>query len=644
MAINKDYFKRDFQAVSEELPKYDKGAARYRLNTQLFHYLGINERKTEKGVDENNTPRIYEMTAEGELKDPFADGSTINSDSFLDKLAQNKILMFPSGEKYPVQMRFRGSDYEYSRPLENLPVPEPRKPTLSGWKRFANAITFGAAYRKDKAEYDQKLAEYPSKLEKWRNRDKPFQQLLDKRTPEVLARETEQYEAEVAHRDEEERQAKLEAERKEVQKSYDDLQHGKLTAKVDVYRNTLKEYYGPTPVFHEEFCGTGADKSYKKEQFDQLQDYAKSVEGSGISADEFTALSMFKTFDPEIGGKYDPEGSIGLTPEESVATNMSMFTDTVNGNMTRPRASHGKVFGWVVEPARKKTAEAIEEYKQGNPEKLGELIGLGMHTLANHYAGQEMGNEHFLSITSMMGDALGLLERDPKLRAEAEKTMTALAAKDNPEATPKELKATVKRGFDLANGQRVALDLTHKNEKAKLMLHAESLGICKLTPEQRKECIDDRLVFETVRENTKIDVFMQHKSEAYLNKSGELTVQVAMTVPPKDGATKEQLIAKNRANAAFNSFENDSIRAPKAVVKMGRDKLAPKDLVAGRLQNTEKLYTLSGKELEDALKEENLLAMDSPYMKKDEDKTVTQEKVKTQEKTVVKTQDKVLGG
>ena len=104
------------------------------------------------------------------------------------------------------------------------------------------------------------------------------------------------------------------------------------------------------------------------------------------------------------------------------------------------------------------------------------------------------------------------------------------------------------------------------------------------------------------------------------------------------------MIAKNRANAAFNSFENDSIRAPKAVVKMGRDKLAPKDLVAGRLQNTEKLYTLSGKELEDALKEENLLAMDSPYMKKDEDKTVTQEKVKTQEKTVVKTQDKVLGG
>ena len=117
-----------------------------------------------------------------------------------------------------------------------------------------------------------------------------------------------------------------------------------------------------------------------------------------------------------------------------------------------------------------------------------------------------------------------------------------------------------------------------------------------------------------------------------------------MTTPPSFGATKQQLIAKNRADAAFNSFENDSIRAPQAVVMMGNGELTPKDLVAGRLDNTKKLYALSGKELEDALKEENLLAMNSPYMKKDEDKTVTQEKVKTQEEKVVKTQEKGFGG
>lgn len=638
MALKKRNFTNDFIPLMDKSPEYSKGEARHRLDHFLFGGLGYDGKRPEM-------QKFYELNEAGEMKNPFEDGTTYDSDAFLDKIAQGKIVAFPVGEKHPVQLSIFGSgEVRFSKPLDSLPLPEPRKPTLSGWKRFANAITFGAAYRKDKANYEQKLAAYPSNLEKWRNRDKPFQQLLDTRTPEVLARETKQYEAEVVQRAEEDRQAKLEAEHKEAQKNYDDLQNGKLTTDVDVYRNTLKEYYGPTPVFHEEFCGTGAEKSYKKEQFAQLRDYAKSVEGSGISADEFTALSLFKSFDPEIGGKYDPKGNIGLTPEECVASNMSMFTDTVNGNRVRPRDSHGKVFGWVVEPARKKTAEAIREYKQGKPERLGELIGRGVHTLANHYAGQEMGNAHFLSITSMMGDALGLLERDPKLRAEAEKTMTALAAKDNPKATPKERKAAVKRGFDLANGQRVAMDLTHKNEKAKVMLRAESLGICKLTPEQRKECIDDRLAFETVRENTKTDVYLQHNSEAYKKKSEELAVQAAMTTPPSVGATKQQLIAKNRADAAFNSFENDAIHAPEAVVMMGNGKLTPKALVAGRLQNTEKLYTLSGKELEDALKEKNLLAMDSPYMKKDEDKTVTQEKVKTQEKTVVKTQEKGLGG
>ena len=187
---------------------------------------------------------------------------------------------------------------------------------------------------------------------------------------------------------------------------------------------------------------------------------------------------------------------------------------------------------------------------EGTKISADEFTALSMFKTFN----PEMGNAHFLSITSMMGDALGLLERHPELRAEAEKTMTALAEKDNPEATPEELQKTVKRGFDLANGQRVAMDLTHQNEKAKLLLRAESLG------------------------------------------SGELT---------------------------------------------------PERIVDRRLQNTEKLYALSGAELENALEGEKLFSTNSPYMKKTaEDKKLTKEKVteKTEVKKAVKQEDMVLGG
>ena len=352
---------------------------------------------------------------------------------------------------------------------------------------------------------------------------------------------------------------------------------------------------------------------------------------------------MFKALDPEIGGKYSPKDTVGLTPEEVVCSNMTMITDTVNGNTVRPRDDHGHVFVSVVQPAREKTVEAIEEYKKGHPEKLGEQIGRGLHMLANHYAGKELKNEHSLSVTSMMGDALNLLERDPKLKAEAEKAMTAFAAKDDPKAMPEELKAKVQRGLALANGQRAALDLTRRNERAKGMLHAESLGLCKLTPEERKGYIDDRLAFETVQENTADDISFQTNSEAYQTKSAELGMKAMMSVPPKFNPTEEQLAASHRANAAFARFEDDTVRAPEAVVMMGANSKTVGALVNDRLPNRDKLYELSGEELENSLEPKNLLAKDSPYAQKQEPEKKAPEMQKTAEKTVEQSKDQSIG-
>lgn len=625
MAIDRDKFSNDFQPLENEVPAgYSRAETRYRLNHFLFHALGYD------GDSPKEQFRFYEWNELGEMKDPFADGTTYDSDEFLDKIAKGRIVAFPVGEKHPVQLSIEGlSEVVFSRPLENFPIPKPQPPTLSGWKRFANAITFGAAYRKDKAEYERKLAAYPKNVETWERSRDSFPKLAEKRTPNVLEQEKQQYEAEINRREQKALQEKLDAKRAEAKKQYEDLQNGKLRAKVDVYRNTLKEYYGPKAVFHKEFCGPESDKAYTQEQFDQLKDYTTSIDGTEITGEQFTALSMFKALDPEIGGKYDPKGTIGLTPEEVVASKISFLTDTVNGDTDRPRKSHGFVFGRVVEPARRETAAAILEYKQKKPQKLGALIGRGMHMLANHYAGKEIGNEHFLSITSMMADALTLLEKDSNLMEEAKKTMEALAKAENPEASPEKLGATVKRALDLARGQRFALDLNRKNEKAKIILHAEAMGVCNLDPAERQKYIDDRLAFEVVREDTQNDVNAQYKTKEFIAKQKEVTERYSNAPPlPSKGANEKQIRENNRIAAEFTRFEDDTIRAPEAVILMGSGELTPTMMVNNRLPGKNKLYSLSGEQLENALEEKTLLSEKSPYVQEQaENKTLTREKV-----------------
>lgn len=639
MPIDKRAFKEDVWVPTNEAKSYDKGRILHSLDFHLFSHLGIDRQQSERGRDENGALRFYELTEAGELKDPFTDGSTLRSDAFLDKASKGRIIAFPAGEKQPVQLQIHGNDIGFSKPMETLPIPQPQEPQrLSRWARFANAITFGRAYRAEKAEYQQKLETYQKDMQGWQKNQDSFRQKAEERTPEVLERETKQLAAAEVRREEAERQAKLQAEREKARKQLKNLQSENPTYSIDQYRNTLKECYGPKPVFHEEFSKEHGGESYTKAQFDVLQDYSGSIDGAGISDEEFTAIAMFGAFDPAIGSKWDPEQDIGLTPEESTRKNITMFTDTVNALKVTSRPSHGKIYERVVQPAREKTVEAIQEYIQGNPEKLARQIGEGMHMLSNHYAGKAIGNELFLSVTSMMGDAMGLLERNPKLKAETERAMMELAAKDSPNATPEELKAQVGRSFELANGQKKAVELTRRNEKAKGMLKAESLGLCELSKGQRKEYIDDRLAFETVQENTANDIYLQEHDKTYLAEREQLSKQFAEAMMSGDVAKK------NRAEAIAQIHTEDHIHAPEAVIMMGKSDRTVGAMVDSRLPNKDKLYELSGEELEAALKGEKLFAKDSPYTQKQEPEKNAPDLQKTAEKTMVEpSKDQCIG-
>ena len=629
MAYNEKRLVGEYQVPLSEAKESDK-----QYYDQLRQYMAaefsdvgiyINEPGFEK--TKSGQPRFFEMAEDGTFKNALESGADVKSDAFLDKLSQGRIFTFAAGQGYPTQITTADGKLRFSRAIGKVPAaPEPVKPKepkpMGRWAQFANWITRGRAYKKERADYDASVEKYQKDTEQ-------YQKDLAKKQKEANINKG----LRALHSDR--TTADMNAETKREWAA--SMTQENPTYSIDQYRNTLQECYGPKPVFHEEFSKEHGGESYAEADFKVLQDYSGSIEGAGISDSEFAAISVFNTFDPEIGGKYDPEQAAGLTPEEVVTQNISMFTDTVNALKVTSRPSHGLVYGQVIQPAREQTVKAIEDYKKGDPEKLAQQIGRGLHVLSNHYAGKELEKELFLSTTSLSGDVMGLLERDPKLKAETEKAMTELAAKDNPSATPEELKAQVKRGFDLSYGQKKAVELTRKNEKAKGMLHAESLGLCKLTPEERKGYIDDRLAFETVQENTANDIYTQEHDKKYLAEEEQLSVKV------KEAVMSGDFVQVKHAEVDAQRHKEDHIRAPEAYVMMGKNEKTLNAMVESRLPNRDKLYELSGEELENALDAKNLLAKDSPYTQNQEQEKKAPEMQKTAEKTVEQTKDQSIG-
>ena len=169
------------------------------------------------------------------------------------------------------------------------------------------------------------------------------------------------------------------------------------------------------------------------------------------------------------------------------------------------------------------------------------------------------------------------------------------------------------------------------------MLKAESLGLCTLTAEQRKGYIDDRLAFETLKEDTANDIYAQQHSQAYQAEEAEQNGKVAAATMSGDP------VQMNKASAAYQRFVEDYTHAPETVVLMGSGKLTPDKLVEARIPSKDKLYELSGAELENALEAKNLLSEKSPYTRQPEQqKEAPQKSVEKAPKEQVKDQDMTL--
>ena len=666
MAIDKRAFRGDIWAPSNEGKSYDKGAVLHRLDYLLFAHLGVDRQLSERGRDENGSLRFYELTEAGELKDPFADGSTLGSDAFLNKASKGRILAFPAGEKQPVQLQVHNNDIGFSKPMETLPIPQPQEPQrLSRWARFANAITFGRAYRAEKAEYQQKLETYQKDMQNWQKNQDSFRQKAEERTPELLEKEAKQLAATEVRREEAEKQAKLEADRTKTREQVKAMESGEVAYGIDQYRSLYQSYCAPKPERRENLVGEG--KYFTEEQFGALKTYelprGEGLHGTEITDKEVAALSVLNASDKEISGTFEmnepgviddktglPKAEAHLySPEENVVAQTMMFTESMIDKKDAPRKNMGKVFGALYQPSREKVNEAIREYRQEDkPEKLAGIIAGGLHFALHRFEGKGIGDQRNLTSVALAAETAAILDRDPRLKE------AVLSLEDTSELTGGTGKKLVtEQDLKTARGYGKMVELHRRNEKAETMLHADTLGVVTLTDQQRQEYTRDRVNFETVAFASQNDIDTAHADKTYEKEKDELSFKY-FEASAKEKACgngyynarnngentqqqyQEYLQAHNKSLIAFqkmNIYDTLHIGPPETVKMVGAygDK-ALDGLVDAHLPGAEKLASLKGEELEAALTGKKLFAKDSPYTQKPEPEKQAPEKQKTVEK------------
>jgi len=584
------------------------------MKATLLDKLGIDLEGT-NGVDKNGNQILYELTEDGEIKNPLED-TPADSKEFLEKISMGKIFAFPAGMDKPVQLKLDNSEsnpnIKFSKPVEESLFPKPKEP--GWWARFRHF--FGGA----KKEY----AEYNRAKEQYRNGAAMDAQSNRK---SILEEESKACQEEEKRRNEE-KAAAAAREKAEALKASRDQYRSKMDKSAEI----LEEIYGAQPKLREECVGC----QYTTEQFSTLKPYDLSkmdVKGP-VSNKEFAGVSILAALSPEIGAKVrsDPE----LSPEENVCGTNTFYTSDLYGWTGRGRAGIGTYFKDAQAPARDKAAEAFEAYKNGDKKPLGELIGKGLHFSGTYMQRDNLNSEACIAVNGELAQAVNLLERDKDLMDLAKEA--GMTDKD----------------LNIARADRKLMDICRANEWAEGKLEEAEKEPGKLSPEEKKACLDARLQFETLNAKLKLEAQKWEKSDAhkqaesegmarllphfakeaeintaYQNKkiSKEEWVRQREELRPK----KESATVYLQTKLTLSRGVPDLYEAIGKAEEKGKIEQAMNYMVEQNLPGHAALNDLSVKELNEALQPGKLFAKDSPYMAAPEKPAEAKEPEKQQE-------------
>ena len=408
----------------------------------------------EMGVEWSNpipntagVPKIFIMQpnerGEDQMTSLEAAGIKPGSAEFWSQMQMGNIFAYPVGSSDPVQMQVDTEKLtvNYSKPIteENLPQAPASRPTL--WMRFAGL--FGA-YKKERTAWAKRE-------ENKQNTQSKLGFMREQRTVAI-------------GKDGSVEKASAE----KMLKSYDD--ENDLIASQKASRAHLKKMdlmtsiYQPQPrLIEKDGILKNPDHTYalySREQFNDLKQYPKDGpdgidlnkikignSGESVSPEEFASVCMYALWQPGPAMKGYKHNSISVDQyaEESILNYKDPMDPskkafkpeevhdlmTINGRnfytgdlfIDPPRDNEGSQFKDVTNEGRRLTVEAFQDYAKGDKRKLAKLIADGINK-----APEEMRMIDSPDIQPMQEAVvetstklLGLMDKDPELRAEVEK-------------------------------------------------------------------------------------------------------------------------------------------------------------------------------------------------------------------------------
>ena len=657
--LKEDKLNRDFRMPSETIPPESEVApkdlkkARNAIIKGLWEDMGIAAwkrngefEKTAYGDADNRFRtaanqgyQMFELKQDGTSKNPFKEPDMrVDSDEFVKKVQQGKIFAFPAGQKHPSQLQLVDGKLQYSRPLENLDqIPAPQRPQEPRRPGFFARMMHGISnrfFRQTFENYNAAMERHNAAMERYTAETQKLQQIkqsIANETQERVDHHAEKgsqtayienvnfLEKELASgnpvQDYVEPQRRAE-ERAAEQKAFDDIKGPEFKSTLDKKVDAMMNYYSPNPKRIESFTkepGTGKAGPYTKAEFDQLETInikEMKVGGKQVTDEQFAALGIAATMREDIGGNVlytqEAEESHASHKDWAIHHNTMYTSDLFMNNSPdgpKPRDNVGAFFSTAIQPGRKYAKEALDEYQQGKPEKLGGLIAEGIKTQVNFSRHDPIRKHENLGVDVAIGKTMELLENDSKLMEEAKKAGVTDA------------------DLNALKGAQVLADVSRENERAETLLNLDTQSKhMKLSGQERNECIQSRLRYEAVNKNIEDHIAQTEKKPEYereINKINEKIVRVQMS-PLKATDTLERQRETERKIAPMtvelSVFQNTQIGVPEVFSMAGaHGEKVIDSLTETYLPSKDKLQNLQGKDLQDALDPKKLFADKSPY-------------------------------
>ena len=582
--------------IPEEAQLMDSDLEKRSVLAQLITKLSMRCGFTLDDMREDGfeTLQMFELTSEGRVKNPFIsdDGQPLPDEALVEKVQRGALYARPTGVKEPAQILLNKGVVSFSKVgyPEMTDPPKPKAPNF--FKRFANAITRGRAFKKDFDDYKQKLDQY------------------EKESPTARRAKAEREAAEDGF--EQKEQQKYEQRQAASKKREAERVHsGKEPTHIEKSFKALENFYGPKPQSCTDFVKKNC---YSEKQFAELKPMdikGLKVGGKEISDQQFAMLGMFSSLRPEIatGTRYDPK--TGMSKEDYALEMGTMWTcdlamEEVNG-MINPRARVGDYMKDVMQPGREYAMSALKEYQQGKKEELAELIAGAVETNMQKCRHKGIDVEAPLLLDAGAGMLVEMMEQDPELKN---------MAMD---------KGLSQQSLDSAKGSLKMSQLVVENSRAKKMLEA---GV-EMSPEERKSCIDTRLRFETVCMSIRAYETKKWKTDkqfvdGYKTLENELrnketSLKGQIDAQPVDSMERAMLaiqltdLSKTSATQLLN-YEARNMGIPDILTDVGKEGFSAVDKVQEQLlKNTDQLNKLDGPALTEMLKPEKLFDPKSPY-------------------------------